>query len=123
MLCAPSRWCYRIVAVVVLAGGIEPLSAADPAPAPRAVDPDRLLLRGAFTQIPRGTDAHGKALWAFARYQLAPDKDMYDAAWDAHKKGDPLGNMKVSSKAKAQAVGRDATALLTACGLALRSFD
>ena len=25
--------------------------------------------------------------------------------------------------AKAQAVGRDATALLTACGLALRSFD
>ena len=38
-------------------------------------------------------------------------------------KGDPLGNMKVSSKAKAQAVGRDATALLTACGLALRSFD
>jgi type IV pilus assembly protein PilM len=39
------------------------------------------------------------------------------------EKGDPLGNMKVSSKAKAQAVGRDATALLTACGLALRSFD
>ena len=38
-------------------------------------------------------------------------------------KGDPLGNMKISSKAKAQAVGRDATALLTACGLALRSFD
>jgi len=38
-------------------------------------------------------------------------------------KGDPLGNMRVSSKAKAQAVGRDATALLTACGLALRSFD
>jgi type IV pilus assembly protein PilM len=38
-------------------------------------------------------------------------------------KGDPLGNMKLSSKAKAQAVGRDATALLTACGLALRSFD
>jgi type IV pilus assembly protein PilM len=38
-------------------------------------------------------------------------------------KGDPLGNMKVSSKAKAQAVARDATALLTACGLALRSFD
>jgi TPR repeat protein len=95
MLCAPSRWCYRIVAVVVLAGGIEPLSAADPAPAPRAVDPDRLLLRGAFTQIPRGADAHGKALWAFARYQLAPDKDMYDAAWDAHKKGDPLGTYLV----------------------------
>jgi type IV pilus assembly protein PilM len=31
--------------------------------------------------------------------------------------------MKLTSRAKAQAVGRDATALLTACGLALRSFD
>jgi type IV pilus assembly protein PilM len=39
------------------------------------------------------------------------------------ERGDPLGNMKVSSKAKAQAVNKDATALLTACGLALRSFD
>jgi type IV pilus assembly protein PilM len=38
-------------------------------------------------------------------------------------KGDPLGQMKLSSRAKAQAVQRDATALLTACGLALRSFD
>ncbi|MFK8029211.1 MAG: pilus assembly protein PilM [Gammaproteobacteria bacterium] len=38
-------------------------------------------------------------------------------------KGDPLGQMKVSSKAKAQGVHKDATALLTACGLALRSFD
>ena len=39
------------------------------------------------------------------------------------ERGDPLGNMKISSKAKALGVGRDATALLTACGLALRSFD
>lgn len=39
------------------------------------------------------------------------------------EKGDPLGQMKVTSKAKAQAVKKDATALLTACGLALRSFD
>ncbi len=37
--------------------------------------------------------------------------------------GDPLGQMKISSRAKAQGVGSDATALLTACGLALRSFD
>ena len=37
--------------------------------------------------------------------------------------GDPLGQMKVSSRAKSQGVDRDATALLTACGLALRSFD
>ena len=39
------------------------------------------------------------------------------------ERGDPLGQMKISSKAKAQAVKKDATALLTACGLALRSFD
>jgi type IV pilus assembly protein PilM len=37
--------------------------------------------------------------------------------------GDPLGHMKISSKAKAQGVRADATALLTAFGLALRSFD
>jgi len=37
--------------------------------------------------------------------------------------GDPLGQMKLSTRAKAQAVKKDATALLTACGLALRSFD
>ncbi len=37
--------------------------------------------------------------------------------------GDPLGQMRISSKAKAQSVKKDATALLTACGLALRSFD
>jgi type IV pilus assembly protein PilM len=41
----------------------------------------------------------------------------------AGEKGDPLGQMKLTSRAKAQAVQRDATALLTACGLALRSFD
>ena len=41
----------------------------------------------------------------------------------AAERGDPLGSMKLSSRAKAQAVGKDATALLTACGLALRSFD
>ena len=41
----------------------------------------------------------------------------------ATERGDPLGQMKISSRARAQAVTRDATALLTACGLALRSFD
>jgi type IV pilus assembly protein PilM len=39
------------------------------------------------------------------------------------ERGDPLGQMKLSSRAKAQSVKKDATALLTACGLALRSFD
>jgi len=37
--------------------------------------------------------------------------------------GNPLGQMKLSSRARAQGVEKDATALLTACGLALRSFD
>lgn len=37
--------------------------------------------------------------------------------------GNPLGTMKISSKARSQGVMKDATALLTACGLALRSFD
>ena len=37
--------------------------------------------------------------------------------------GDPLGQIKISSRAKAQNIRKDATALLTACGLALRSFD
>ncbi|MGI9291724.1 MAG: pilus assembly protein PilM [Gammaproteobacteria bacterium] len=37
--------------------------------------------------------------------------------------GDPLGQMKLSSRARSQGVEQDATALLTACGLALRSFD
>lgn len=37
--------------------------------------------------------------------------------------GDPLGGMKISSRARSQGVQGDATALLTACGLALRSFD
>jgi type IV pilus assembly protein PilM len=37
--------------------------------------------------------------------------------------GDPLGQMKISSRAKSQGIRKDSTALLTACGLALRSFD
>ena len=39
------------------------------------------------------------------------------------KIGDPLGQMKVSARSSSQGVQEDATALLTACGLALRSFD
>ena len=39
------------------------------------------------------------------------------------EKGDPFGQMKLSPRARASGVMRDATALLTACGLALRSFD
>lgn len=37
--------------------------------------------------------------------------------------GDPLGQMKMSSKAKAQLVESESAALVIACGLAMRSFD
>jgi type IV pilus assembly protein PilM len=37
--------------------------------------------------------------------------------------GNPFGQMKVSSRAKSQLVQNEASALLVACGLALRSFD
>lgn len=36
---------------------------------------------------------------------------------------DPLGDMKISGRAKSQMVEADATSLMVACGLALRSFD
>ena len=39
------------------------------------------------------------------------------------EKGDPLGQMKLSSKAKAQARGHGRDGAADACGLALRSFD
>jgi type IV pilus assembly protein PilM len=67
--------------------------------------PDQILVCGGCANIPGVADVIS------SRVGVPADR------------GDPLGNMKISSKAKAQAVGRDATALLTACGLALRSFD
>jgi type IV pilus assembly protein PilM len=67
--------------------------------------PDQILICGGCANIPGVADVIA------SRVGIAAEK------------GDPLGQMKMSSKAKAQAVRKDATALLTACGLALRSFD
>lgn len=67
--------------------------------------PDQILICGGCANIP------GVAEVISSRVGIAAER------------GDPLGQMKMSSKAKAQAVKKDATALLTACGLALRSFD
>jgi TPR repeat protein len=53
--------------------------------------PDELLLAGRYLEIPPGSDAHGKALWAFAQFHLAPSGKVYDAAWEAHQKGEVLG--------------------------------
>jgi type IV pilus assembly protein PilM len=67
--------------------------------------PDRILICGGCANIPGVGDV------VQSRVGISAER------------GDPLGQMKLSSRARAQAVQRDATALLTACGLALRSFD
>ncbi len=67
--------------------------------------PDQILVCGGCANIPGVADVIGSHVGI------------------ATEIGDPLGQMKVSSRAKSQGVQRDATALLTACGLALRSFD
>ena len=67
--------------------------------------PDRILICGGCANVPGVADV------VQSRVGIAAER------------GDPLGQMKLSSKARTQAVQRDATALLTACGLALRSFD
>jgi type IV pilus assembly protein PilM len=67
--------------------------------------PEKILICGGCANVPGAADV------VQSRVGIAAEK------------GDPLGQMKLSSRAKAQAVSRDATALLTACGLALRSFD
>jgi type IV pilus assembly protein PilM len=67
--------------------------------------PDQLLVCGGCANIPGVADVIG------SRVGIPTEI------------GDPLGQMKISGKAKAQGVHADATSLLTACGLALRSFD
>jgi type IV pilus assembly protein PilM len=67
--------------------------------------PDQILICGGCANIPGVADVVG------SRVGIPTEI------------GDPLGQMKMSSRAKAQGVQKDATALLTACGLALRSFD
>jgi type IV pilus assembly protein PilM len=67
--------------------------------------PDQILICGGCANIPGVADVIGSHVGI------------------ATEVGEPLGQMKISSRAKAQGVTRDATALLTACGLALRSFD
>jgi type IV pilus assembly protein PilM len=67
--------------------------------------PEKILLCGGCANIPGAAEV--------VQSRIGVDAE----------KGDPLGQMRVSSRARAQAVQRDATALLTACGLALRSFD
>jgi len=67
--------------------------------------PDQVLICGGCANIPGVADVIGSRVGITTQI------------------GDPLGQMKISGRAKSQGVDRDATALLTACGLALRSFD
>jgi type IV pilus assembly protein PilM len=67
--------------------------------------PDQVLVCGGCANIPGVADVIG------SRIGIATEV------------GDPLGQMKLASRAKSHGVQKDATALLTACGLALRSFD
>jgi TPR repeat protein len=50
-----------------------------------------LLLHGRYREIQAGQDVHGKALWAFAQFHLAPSGKVYNAAWEAHQKDELLG--------------------------------
>jgi type IV pilus assembly protein PilM len=68
-------------------------------------EPDQVLVCGGCANIPGVADVIGSRIGIPTEI------------------GDPLGQMKLSSRAKSHGVQKDATALLTACGLALRSFD
>jgi TPR repeat protein len=52
---------------------------------------DELLAAGRYAQIPRGDDPHALAVWAFARFHLAPDQESAQAAEQAHQAGELLG--------------------------------
>jgi type IV pilus assembly protein PilM len=67
--------------------------------------PDQILVCGGCANIPGVADVIGSRVGISTQI------------------GNPLGMMKISSRARSQGVLKDATALLTACGLALRSFD
>jgi type IV pilus assembly protein PilM len=67
--------------------------------------PDQILICGGCANIPGVADVIA------SRVGIAAEKS------------DPLGQMRLTPRARSQAVQRDATALLVALGLALRGFD
>ncbi len=67
--------------------------------------PDQILVCGGCANIPGVADVIGSRVGVPTEI------------------GNPLGDMKLASRARSAGVMKDATALLTACGLALRSFD
>jgi TPR repeat protein len=85
------RWLTLTLAALLLSAGTAPSRQAEPG----KPSGEELLLRGAYDKIASGESPRERALWAFARYHLAPSKDVYDAALEAHQKGDPLGTFVV----------------------------
>jgi TPR repeat protein len=83
-----------IFLLISLAGIVETRSLvyakAEPVPAPTA---DQLLAAGKYSQIPapKKNNPHDHAVWAFAQYHLAPNREVAKAAQFAHDKGDELG--------------------------------
>ncbi len=50
-----------------------------------------LLHFGRYAEIPPGSDPPGQAAWAFARYHLAPNRQVAEAAQQTHQAGVALG--------------------------------
>jgi TPR repeat protein len=49
------------------------------------------LMLGHYAEVPRGEDPEGLGAWAFARFYLAPNREVAEAAQRAHDGGDLLG--------------------------------
>ena len=61
----------------------------------QAPNVDEIVLQGRYLEVPRptaGADAHARAVWAFARYHLACDREVAAAASSAHEAGEVLGS-------------------------------
>jgi TPR repeat protein len=81
-------------------------------PAPEKLTADQLLLRGNYERIAKGENPHDRAIWAYARLQMAPTKEAYDIAWEAHQKGEPMGTFVILlCHREGRAVRRDEKAM------------
>jgi TPR repeat protein len=50
-----------------------------------------LVMLGRYAEVPRTEDPAGLALWAFAQFHLAPNREVAEAAQRAHDAGEALG--------------------------------
>ena len=59
------------------------------------IDAAGILAPGDYIRIKKGNDPSAKAIWAFAQYQLSPNKEVVIAAREAHEKGNLLGSFVI----------------------------